>query len=362
MRSHNCFSLLKLSSLTLLTVFSVNAQSQQANPTRDPLTFPEIEELVALRVPEPVLVGSVRNFGVKFPLSEKESVRLSELGAPLSLLQAIKIAAAPTALSPAALVPLIRYVHVWRDEVQVRVNLKPSLFKGVLQAEVNASLGQASHQTFWYVASDGSSILVPGLAEFNKGENPFASDLALISTIEAPAFGPMDAPVHLVVYSDFQCSFCAQHARMLRQNIPASYAKDVRVYFKDFPIAAIHPWATEAAAIGRCINALDTNTFWEFHDWIFQNQGSIQADNLRTKALEFAGRSVDALKLAGCVENRQEELAVKRSLAEAPLLRLNASPTTFVNGRRLVGSLDWTALKQVIDFELQYGAQFPRKR
>ena len=55
----------------------------------------------------------------------------------------------------------------------------------------------------------------------------------------------------LVLFSDFQCNFCGKEAQMLRENLLKTYPEQVRLYFKDFPLEKIHPWAKTASIAGR---------------------------------------------------------------------------------------------------------------
>ena len=45
---------------------------------------------------------------------------------------------------------------------------------------------------------------------------------------------------------------------------------------------------------------------------------------------------------------------MNRTIAEAKALNVVSTPTLFVNGRRLVGRLDWPTLRSVIDYEIEY--------
>ena len=76
----------------------------------------------------------------------------------------------------------------------------------------------------------------------------------------------------IVEFSDFQCPYCKEEAKMLRQNLIQTYPKQVRLYFKDFPLENMHPWAKAAAIAGRCVFQQKTDAFWEYHDWIFAHQ------------------------------------------------------------------------------------------
>jgi protein-disulfide isomerase len=143
---------------------------------------------------------------------------------------------------------------------------------------------------------------------------------------------------------------------MLRTNLLSTYPKEVRVYFKDFPLEQIHPWAKMASIAGRCIFKQNPAAFWDYHDWIYEHQSEITADNLKSKALEFAkGKEIDSIQLSRCLDTKETEAEVNKSFAAGRGLNIGATPTLFVNGRQLVGQqATWANLRPIIDYEIEY--------
>ena len=163
------------------------------------------------------------------------------------------------------------------------------------------------------------------------------------------------ATVVIVVFSDFQCPYCRDEAKMLRENLPGAYPKQVRVYFKEYPLDQIHPWARTAAIAGRCVFRQNAAAFWEYHDWIFDKQAEITPENVKAKVLEFAAaKKLDALQLGQCLESKATEADVNRTTAEARALGVNALPTLFINGRRIASQIAWPNLRQIVDYEIEY--------
>ncbi|MGH9662056.1 MAG: thioredoxin domain-containing protein, partial [Bryobacteraceae bacterium] len=247
----------------------------------------------------------------------------------------------------------IRHLFVWGPQIKVEIDdPKPSPLPGFLEVGVHASAGAARQDESFYVSKDGQKIFRASI--YDVTQNPFKSDLDKLKTEFQPSFGTPGAPVVLVVFSDYQCPYCRQEAKMLRDNVLASYPKHVRVYFKDLPIDQIHNWARPAAIAGRCVFRQNPAAFWDYHDWIFDKQAEITAENLKPKILEFAqGKEIDTLQLGRCMDTKATESEVEKSIAESRALRVMATPTLFVNGRR-VPNQGWPELKQVIDFEIEY--------
>jgi len=280
---------------------------------------------------------------------------MKEMPRILTLVLAVGICAAQkTALDKATLEAYVRHLFVMGPQIQIQVeDPKPSTLPGFVEVTVRASAGNVSQSFPFYVSKDGQKILQGNV--YDIAQNPYKPELDKLKTELQPSFGAPGAPVVIVEFSDFQCSFCKDEAKVLRTNIASSYPKQVRVYFKDFPLEQIHPWAKSAAIAGRCIFRQNAAAFWDYHDWIFEHQAEITPENLKTKVLEFAkGREIDALQLGRCLDTQATESEVTKNIAEARSLGVNSTPTLFINGRRLVGKTDWPTLRSIIDYEIDY--------
>lgn len=259
-----------------------------------------------------------------------------------------------SALDKPTLEAYVRHLFVWGAKINVEVgDAKPSTMPGMMEVNVRASAGQASQDELFYISKDGQKIIRGTV--FDVTQNPFKSDLDKLKTELQPNFGTPGAQVVLVLFSDFQCPYCKEEAKMLRTNVLSTYPKQVRLYFKDLPLEAIHPWAKPAAIAGRCVFKQNPAAFWDYHDWIYEHQSEITADNLKTKVLDFAkGKEIEPLQLSRCMDTKATEAEVNKSMAEAAALRVNSTPTLFVNGRRLPSQVAWPDLRQIIDTEIEY--------
>jgi len=259
-----------------------------------------------------------------------------------------------SALNRAALEAYVRHLFVWGPQIQVTIDEpKPSQLPGFLEVGVHAAAGNARQDEKFYVSRDGQKIVRGQVFDVNL--NPFKPELDKLRTEFQPSFGTPGAPVVLVVFSDFQCPYCREEAKMLRDNVVATYPKQVRVYFKDLPLEQIHNWAKPAALAGRCVFRQNAGAFWRYHDWVFEAQDKLTAENFRDKVLEFANQhDLDSLQLRQCLDTKATLAEVEKSVAEARELRVMSTPTLFVNGRRIPARIGWPELKQVIDFEIEY--------
>jgi protein-disulfide isomerase len=129
----------------------------------------------------------------------------------------------------------------------------------------------------------------------------------------------------------------------------------VRLYFKDFPLEQLHPWAKPAAIAGRCIFQQNPAAFWQYHDWVFNQQAQITPETLRSRIMGFAkGKEIDTMQLGRCMDTKATEADVDKSIGEGKALQVNGTPTLFVNGRRLPSVVSWEQLRGLIDGEIAY--------
>jgi protein-disulfide isomerase len=261
-----------------------------------------------------------------------------------------------SALDKATLEAYLRHVELYRGAVTYKID-DPTPSKelpGFLDVKVHLKFDGGSRDELYYVSKDGQVIISGDVYHLNQ--NPFQANVEKLTTKDQPTFGPADAPVTIVEFADLECPDCRMEAPLLRRNIPETFSGKVRVFFKDFPLESIHPWARAAAIAGRCVYRQSPEAFWKFYDWDYENQQEIDGDNLKSKVTAWAGQNgLDAAKLGSCIETKATEPEVNRSIEEGQALGLRGTPTLFINGRK-IGGLQWPDLELVINNELQYQA------
>ena len=248
----------------------------------------------------------------------------------------------------------MRHLLLWGPQVHVVVgDPRPAELQGFYDVTVTASVGSATQQETFLVSPDGQK-LVRGTV-YDLGKSPFAEDLARLHIGEAPALGSADAPLKLVVFSDFQCGYCRRNAKVLHDEALPAFGGDLQIIYKDFPLDPIHPWAKTAAIAGRCVYKQKPEAFWTLHEWIFGHQEQITAENVKPKMLEFAkSHALAAAPLQACMDARATAAEVEQSESEAHTLGVNSTPTMYLNGRKLVGSMPWEELKEILTHELAF--------
>lgn len=187
------------------------------------------------------------------------------------------------------------------------------------------------------VANGGTSVPNTGNVGNVATGNPDGQD---------PFFGPEDASVTIVEYSDFQCPYCARAVPVLNQ-IKAAYGDKVKFVFKDFPLG-FHENAQKAAEAGQCAN--DQGMFWELHDMMFANQGSIDVGSIKGYA---ANLGLDTDQFNACLDSGKYTAEVQQDFNEGKVAGVSGTPTFIINGQKIVGAQPFEAFKQIIDQELE---------
>lgn len=248
----------------------------------------------------------------------------------------------------------LRHVELLPNELKVVVgDPKPSAYANFQDLPVEVTTPNGIYALHYFLSNDGKFIVKGNL--FDTTKPPFESERKLLKTAGQPNFGTPGAPVTIVVFSDFQCPNCKEEGKIIHDKIRNTFPKDVWVFFKDFPLEQLHPWAKPAAVAGRCLFRQQPNAFWDYHDWIYESQADITVENLRSKVLGWAEtKNIPAKALEQCIDSQATEKEVDREIAEGRMLGVSGTPTIFLNGRALTGAVPWERLEPLIRFEIEY--------
>lgn len=241
----------------------------------------------------------------------------------------------------------LRNLYAWGPEFDVKVGpSKPSPIADLLQVPVTVSTGGQSDTAVVYVSKTGNFLLRGELTDMSA--DPFADVRSKLHVGTSPSMGPADAKITLIEFADFECPSCRQLDLVLRDLLPRH--PEVRLVFKHYPLTDIHPWAMTAAIASQCAYQQSPSAFWKMHDAIFDAQDVISPSNVWDKMQDLAnqlGLNVEAYK--SCIINPETTAQVKATIDEGHALAITATPTTFVNSRRVTGP-DKSLIEQYIAF------------
>jgi protein-disulfide isomerase len=144
----------------------------------------------------------------------------------------------------------------------------------------------------------------------------------------AESIGSTSAPVAMVIYSDFQCPYCAKFAQETWPAIKKDFVDTGRVLvvFRHLPLP-MHNEARGAALAANC--AARQGKFWQLHDRLFQNQQQLSLQAERAMASD-AG--VDLSQFDECMKDQPGSAGIARDMESAQTLGINSTPT-FLIGR-----------------------------
>lgn len=200
------------------------------------------------------------------------------------------------------------------------------------------------------VARNVSTSLVQALLEADPHDYR-------VPVAESPVWGPRDALVTLVVFSDYECPFCKQ-AELTIERLRQEYPNELRVVFKHLPLP-FHEQAQPTAALAVAAQQeLGDEAFWEATMLLFES-----SPNLSRSALEKVGRKLGLSDLS--IETALDpEISVAQLEADAQLadeVMARGTPHFFINGKRLSGARPIEQFRALIEFERQRAQQLTDK-
>lgn len=146
-----------------------------------------------------------------------------------------------------------------------------------------------------------------------------------------PVKGPADAPVTLIVFTDFECSFCRKTHEEL-DALMDRFPGKIRLAFRHFPLA-MHKMARQTAEFAWC--AQQQGRFWYFADSVFAHKGRLSKDILHTYARQSGIKDMEDFN--ECVRSDRGKKAVAEDIAEGKRLGVHSTPGLFINGRFFSG-------------------------
>lgn len=176
--------------------------------------------------------------------------------------------------------------------------------------------------------------------EFKNPKKPVIDDSHAI-------FGNKDAPVTIVVYSDFECPYCGRGYQTIKQ-VQKEYGDKVRIVYKELPLD-IHPMAMPAAKYFEAVLLQDVKKAEKFYDIVYENQKDLREG--REKFLKDAAKKAGAniAKLEKDVQSDDVAAKIKKDMEEAQKFEFNGTPGYLINGVSIRGAYPFPEFKKIID-------------
>ena len=171
-----------------------------------------------------------------------------------------------------------------------------------------------------------------------------------VSVGSGPSLGSASAPITIIEFSDFQCSFCKKFWAETLPKLKEAYINTGKARFGYRHFAILGKHSEQAALASEC--AAEQGKFWEYHDQLFKNQGGLAFTEAKLK--QYArdiGLNADAF--GTCLGTGKYREKVERETAAAANLGGRGTPFFIVNQRLLVGAQPFGVFQKMIDEELK---------
>lgn len=177
----------------------------------------------------------------------------------------------------------------------------------------------------------------------NGQNNGNGNNVRALKPIDAAdhVLGDKSAPIKMIVYSDFECPFCAKFAETMKQ-VGENFKYNLAIAFRHYPLAG-HQQALPAALASEC--AAEQGKFWEMHDKLFADNVAGRMSEEQFK-IDAADLQLDKAKFNQCLGSKKYKDKIIDEMDSGKRAGVTGTPTTFINGNIYPGAYpfeDFTA-------------------
>ncbi len=159
--------------------------------------------------------------------------------------------------------------------------------------------------------------------------------------------GLATAPLTLVEYGDYECSYCGQVYPIVK-NVQQMLGRDLRFVHRNCPLTKIHEHALHAAEVAEAV-ALH-HKFWEVHDTLYENQNALDDESLLGYAKQL-GLNADAISRAASSDVVFTQ--IREDMASGARSNVSGTPSFFINGVSFAGSWQQQPLVEALEQALR---------
>jgi protein-disulfide isomerase len=152
--------------------------------------------------------------------------------------------------------------------------------------------------------------------------------------------------VTLTEFGDFECPYCKEAYPIVEEH--AKEIKGIKIEFRNFPLAEVHPHATHAAYAAEA--AANQGRFWEMYHLLFKNQDDLEDNDLLSYATKL---KLNVEKFKNDFKSDKVAEKVRTDFMEGVKKGVNGTPTFFINDKRFNGSYDKETLQRAIGLAIK---------
>jgi len=184
------------------------------------------------------------------------------------------------------------------------------------------------------------------IKSFLEKQAKFAQTDPRLDYGDDPYLGNLNAKVKIIEFGDFECPYCRESFVIIR-TLAEIYNNQILIVFKDFPLTDIHTHASQAAWAANC--ALKQDKFWPYHDKLFINQENLEAVDLINYASQL---NLNMNQFESCLTSQQISKEIEADVSDGTSLGIKGTPTFFINGVRIAGTIPENIFKEIINYLL----------
>lgn len=195
------------------------------------------------------------------------------------------------------------------------------------------------------VVTLGGMLSLPLQAAIAASQSTSVTEV-LAALGKGPTLGSTSAPVTIVEFADFQCSFCKKFWADTLPQLKETYVNRGQVRFTYRHLAILGKFSEHAAQAAEC--AGEQGKFWEYHNKLFSNQGGLAFTNPKLK--QYAQELKLNHRMFGrCLDSGQYGQKVEGETAVAMSLGARGTPTFFVNNGLVVGAQPFEVFRAAVE-------------
>lgn len=164
-----------------------------------------------------------------------------------------------------------------------------------------------------------------------------------------PVLGNKNAKVTVIEFADFQCPFCERYFKDAEAGIRKNYVDTGKVKFAFRHYAFLGQESTWAAQASECAN--EQGKFWEYHDYLYNNQGQENSGAFSKDKLKSFAQTLglNTSQFNSCLDSDKYAKQVADDQKAGQDAGVNGTPATFINGQLISGAQPYSAFQSAID-------------
>ncbi|MBD2203433.1 thioredoxin domain-containing protein [Calothrix sp. FACHB-1219] len=245
---------------------------------------------------------------------------------------------------------LFRYMRTW-----VFISLLCLVVSWSLPAQAATSVSPKLEQQVLQILREHPEVIIESVQIYQQQQQQqlkqvrqaFLQDLKLNpQTVigESPTTGANQSKILLIEFSDFQCPYCSEAHKTLKQLL-AKHQNEITLVYKHLPLISIHDQALPAAKAAWA--ASQQGKFWEYHDALFANQKQL-GEALYIDTAESLHLDLEKFKNDAFGANNLAEKAIAKDILLADKLGIDGTPFFVINSQKFSGVVQLSNIEKIL--------------